>query len=600
MRLGCQSCAFVFVLACANVCGFSQTSRRLPSSNSVTQAKSSTIKDNEIVRSFIERAQGFSDLEVKVNTLVRLGSLLWQEKGQQDLARQLFLHLNDDLTTASSNQSELDRSRGTRPPIARLQQILLLFLARHDAKLARQLLIEQVRGGASDPQFPARSLDLAEALAKDGSTSDAQTFAEQAIGADFTKLNLISILALLHDLRLRDSSSADSLFLKVLGQLATQSHVTADDILLVGTYLFNSDAEANTGSMHNTPVMIGGLYFAAGISDERVGLSANIVRAYLVTALSLLNRELESANDEPKRRRYEAVARMLELKAEKFAPDLVDPFGAVARSFVGSAVDPYARSEQESGSKPLDYDVASKEIDNIPTSQARDERWLGLIATAYSQNDLEAASKMANRLDDLEQRTRLKELIEFRRANTFIEKGDPVQATAAESKVNSLELRIILELGLAGLELKAKASDAAWKRLQALLIDILGHEFEARGLYLLRVAALLEKVKPKIALQTLLDATKAFDASSAGVSEISRRDHLTKIQIGKKTAVFSVNSKAVSLGDFNKPLLEIFTESPEDTIAIISSMKNEKVLGPALVAIADQVAAKGSAQTATN
>lgn len=289
----CHKPLHLIALGLAYFCStWTITSAQSPGRTLLAQRRSRTkANDVQTVKDFVGRAQGFSDLNAKVNTLIRLGSLLWQVKGQEDFARKLFLQVYNDLTLAVATQSTLEKHDSVTQA-ADLRQIVLRTLARFDAKLAKDLLVEESHNGSG--RMGVRSLDIGATLLQNGSSSDARSFGEQAIDSDFSGLNLSLIVGFLHRLRMRDSAAADSLFLNVLSKLASQPHVSADDILLLGNYLFIRDADANQDLVRYTPVQIGGTYFAAGISADRSGLTAEIVRPYLTMSVMVLGRELVS------------------------------------------------------------------------------------------------------------------------------------------------------------------------------------------------------------------------------------------------------------------------------------------------------------------
>jgi hypothetical protein len=457
--------------------------------------------------------------------------------------------------------------------IVGLQQVVLRYLARHDPKLAKSWFEEQT-ADAGDARA-ARQLDFAVDLARDGSASSARSFAEQAVESNFSRLDLRMLLVLLHRLRLRDQAAADSLFVQALGKLVLQPRVSADDLLLIGNYLFINDADADPDNLRYTQIRIDNLYFPVGILGERTGLSRQVVGAYLQAALTILTRQLSGGNEVQFPKRYEAVARMLSLKAQKYAPEFVSAFSGLARDFSLSEVRDVPRPDKETAEKLIDYDNAYAELEKLQGTD-RDERCLQLAATAYSQNDLDTALKLANLLTAQAQKERVRDLIDFRRANNQLEKGLEASVPEIAAKLGSYELSMILHLGLAALELKNKRVAAALPRLQTLVTDIRANKPAARALYLLSAVRLLAETDPTLALQALNDAARAFNDSTMSVSELSRREHLTKIRIGKATGSFSVDTKAVQFGVLSEPLLALYRKSPQETVAVAMNIKNER------------------------
>lgn len=475
-----------------------------PSRNSasVERRRSKEIEEARFrtARLFVERARTFQDLPSKTDTLINIASMLWRHPGDEQYAREIFLNIHDELRRAASSQSQLADPTGRNTNL-RLQQRVARFVARHDPKLAQDWFEELISEDAAEVRA-RHQLDAALDLASDGETLEARRLAGKAVETNFASLEIGLLLNFLHRLRSHDQADADSLFIQALGKLTLQPQVTGEDLLLIGNYLFIADADVGSDSVRFTPIRVEDLYFPVGINGERTGVSHQLAKSYLVSALAILNRQLMGSELQFPRR-YAAVARMLLLKAQKFAPELAGSFTALAREFSVSRITDFPAPSSSSSAKVVDYEAVKSSLDKLQ-GVARDERCLGLAATAYLQGDLDTAFKLAELLSDVSQRDRLNELIRVRRAEQYLEKDDPTAAEQSLPKLSTEELVIILELGLANLDIKNDRLAAALPRLQSLAGRVQDHEIHGGALYLLSSAALLGAIDAAAGMQVLV------------------------------------------------------------------------------------------------
>jgi len=340
-------------------------------------------------------------------------------------------------------------------------------------------------------------------------------------------------------------------------------------------------------------VTVDAIYFPVGIAGERSALPKQLVTSYLETALAVLNRQLsDSSTQFPKR--YQAVARMLLEKAQKFAPELVSSFTALAHEFSVTTVSTFPALDSKTAEKLIDYDAVVPELEKLQGSR-RDDRCVALIATAYLQNDLDTASRLSQLITDKTQRTLVQQLIAFRRGSNSLEKEEGTSAEKFASEIQIPELAILLELGLANLELSNRQRSPALVRLQTLVQKLRDNDIPSRGIYLLNIAMLLSRIDANAALGVFDQAAKAFDGTPLGIGDLIKREHLTTIQLGTNKAFFSVNSKSIPFGNFEGSITTLFRRSQEHTLPTLLGMRNEKILGPALIAVSKELLSNSSA-----
>ena len=279
---------------------------------------------------------------------------------------------------------------------------------------------------------------------------------------------------------------------------------------------------------------------------------------------------------------------MLLEKAQKFTPELAASLTELAKEFSVSAVTDVPFPGAESGSRIIDYESVAPELEKLQ-GVARDERCLALIATAYLQNDIDTASKLALLLTDENGKALVEDLIAFRRGANLLEQNDKPGAEKIASQLKSPELIVLLRLGLANLDINSREQSSALVHLQSMLTLLRDNGIKSRGLYLLNAAALLVKIDSNVALQVFDQAAGAFDDSTAGIAELTRREHLSTIRLGKTTAVFSLNARSIPFRSVDDSIVTIFRHSHEQALPTVLRMKNERVLGPALVAVAKEL-----------
>jgi hypothetical protein len=282
---------------------------------------------------------------------------------------------------------------------------------------------------------------------------------------------------------------------------------------------------------------------------------------------------------------------MLLEKAQKFAPELVPAFTTLARDFGVSAISNAPFPSAESTVKAVNYEEVAPQLEKLQGTE-RDERALALIATAYLQNDLETASKLADWITNDKQRTLVVELILFRTGSNYVEKEDRSGAEKITSQLKTPELIVLLQLGLAQLEIKKGQPTSALRHLELAQKQLHDHEIVGEGMYLLNTAALFVKIDPNTALQVFDRAASALDGAPGGVAELTKRDHLSRIQAGKTSVFFALDSPGIPFGNFEDCIVALFKHSQGHVLPAILRLKNEKILGPTLAGVAKELLAK--------
>jgi hypothetical protein len=263
----------------------------------------------------------------------------------------------------------------------------------------------------------------------------------------------------------------------------------------------------------------------------------------------------------------------------------------MARKFSVSSVSTVPAFNDQASEKLIDYETSLPELENLGGPK-RDDRCIPLIATAYLQNDLDTASKLAQLIVDDVSRSRVHQLLAWRRGSNYLIQGDKENAEKIASEIDTLELVTLLQLGIANLEINTRQESAALVRLQSLVEKVRTGEISGRGLYLLSASSLISRINANASLEVLEHAVKELDNSKLSISELGKREHLTTIKLGTGLAFFSVNSKSIPFGNLEESIAVLIRQADERTMATLLRMRNEKILGPALIAVAKVLLAK--------
>ncbi|MBA3804372.1 MAG: hypothetical protein H0X14_01475, partial [Acidobacteria bacterium] len=533
---------------------------------------------------------------LKVRTLVQLADLLW-EKGDEAYAQQLFLNTQELLrgmkpSKAGDTPSGEDRDMSLTPDkYNRLQALLIQKLTRHDAALAERLMGEGSVALSINADIKIEeNVRLANELMRKGQYAEASRQAEQALGGRLSGLrNLTILLTLLNNLRKSDLKAADNLFLQTLVQLKRQPEVTANDVLIVGNYLFTGAgvAEHLRSQVFISPARVGDTHLQADISIDRPSLMPAVVRAYLNVATEVLGRPAVDAGDAKLKA---AAAQLLLPKARRFTPDLVPRLSILAAaSGVVPPADERVGTERvaDPRARNADLDSVLKEVDKLAEKDARHKYILERFRYFYLKRDFMAAMAVADKSSDADLHNRLADLVRFAQAASLIEQGrlDPVEQAA--SRLGSPSLRQLLGLSVARTYLKREDTVAAENAVNAVFNDARRGAASVQQLYpLLNAVEMLATVDASFAAGRLNDLVSAFNAVEAKGAASPPNRLLETVRYKDHSIIIPVSVPGINPGNFYLALRPLTLTDPRGTVLAVLEIKNESVLSEGMQALA--------------
>lgn len=553
------------------------------------------------VRALADRAMKFQDLKLKIRTLIGIGDILWGKGNDVEYARALFLKLFDLLrsTETPSSKKDIDNKNAggvekTLSPIEirYLHTLLVQSLARHDPAMAKSLSNDNKLATDGDLNLTySQNIGIAINLLKEGEAATAIDYAKEGLKGDLTGLSrLLEIITFLNRLRINDKQSADRLYLQVLSQIINEQKVDADDVLIIGNYLFTghnvlAGTQAST-QVFISPTRVGNIGLQADVAVDRPDISPVIIRAYLIAAINILDR---TKSDPDAQSRNFAAAYLLLPKAKSFAPDLVPRLSAIANNAGVAPQDPAnmtTKTLPDTSLDKLDLDTILRKADDIQGDRSRDEYCLRAVKIFYLRDDYNAARKITDKMQYLPVREKLLKLIDFRQAAKSLERGEVNIAEQVASKLAPGLQRVLLRLGVARVYAKNGDGVSAHAAITAAVKDAHSSLTGAQQAYSLLAAAEIVAQTDTVAGATILEeAVHSFNALDTKPLEQPQTGTVEIVKIGNQSVAFEINVAGVYLGDFHKALEPLAIADATRTEATVLELENEKVLSQGILAL---------------
>ena len=551
----------VVVLACSST-GICQTdkpapAKRLPAADAVKKDREF---DPFVPRHAAEKLFAIDNVQTKSIGLARLASLIW--KHDEDYARTLF----EKALAVTNPQSN--------PSDGRLRVIhrnVISVIAIRDAEWAKRLIDAQ----ASQDERGRNSANINTALALiESSPGQAVEFAQRALRDQLNPAFLDFLLTM----RKTDQARADQTFLQVLRFLGQQSQPDIKSLHLMGVYLFTAPHMIDSAGYAVTVV---DRILVPNITAQRPGVPPALVRTYLTTSSSLL---LRAATDTAQQQFIYALGRMLLLKAQSIAPDLVSQFEA-AMAAVSSTVPPTLVNE--SAFKYIDMKPRTPEESLANAEQKTDElereiAFLDIAASAWRKSDFKTVRAAAGMIKNTDASQALNLLADYGEAAALL-KRDPTNVAAAEKVAYKLPPgleRSMLMLSIAQTLVKSgkvaeaeEAIDASLKAAAA--VD----DFHRPCLSLVATGQLaqLRSLRAPTAVASTIKELNSFDAVNYAAVEWVR-----EVEVGPLKSIFLLDAFGLDL-DLNTALRAIFLSDLEIGFTRAQELKNEGLRSRALV-----------------
>ncbi|MFN2407672.1 MAG: hypothetical protein ABR594_16610 [Pyrinomonadaceae bacterium] len=551
-----------------------------PPQKLATESPANKRKEKETLRQIqglVERVFRFQKVTPKVHTLVAFADFLWPI--DQPYAQRLFLRALDVVDGDKANVSSIDRNRATTADLRRLRAFVITHLSKRDPALALKL---RERGGNPEPLDRFRS--AISALEQSGRAEQAIKLAEQ--GWDGALANsALTLVAFLQNLRRVEPAAADAFFMRTLDRLAGEASTNANDLLTLGTYIYNSPllAAASDPAVRDKDGVV--LYMDTGdalvvdITADRPNVSADTVRTYLRSAVNILTHPNRNVDDAP----LDAAAlRLLMVKAQSSIPELLPAITARLHR-LGGTLDSSLDSGRFARNSSPSLDEQITDAESL-SGDRRDEALFSIVFTLYQAANFTRARQLAEMISDLSGRQKVLDALDFAAAAKSVESGD---AATAEEIANALPVgvaRAILRVAIAAHYAKNKNEVRAMEWLTAAANDCRRLDNDRRKPYLmLGVATVLAQIDSGSALGVLKEAVSAFNSTQTRPAQ-----WFDSIQIGAVQREFSLNLKTVDK-DMQVCIDKLTQADADASMALLMTITDESVQGQSLVAFSRSI-----------
>ena len=511
------------------------------------------------VYSLSETILAFREPPIRALNLARLAVLLWHE--DEPFSRRLFQRALD-LSAPQLNVSD-DEARRLSTRRARIVSLI----AQRDSAWAQRL--------NRDATTSRDNFRVANDLLKDD-PGKAVEFADRSLSAGVDP----GMYSLLLELRAKDEAAANALFLRTIGQLASDPHFEPMVLLNLGVYIFTAPGLDPGFVMSVTKV---GNILVPNLTADRPGIPPSLIRSYLEVAGSLLARPLQKPAD---REAAYVAARVFAAKAQRFAPELADRFVGAMSALAGNIPPDYMQDSTYKYLARIERPLSEQleEIDKLPFELQRDARYMDLISNFYRKNDLRRAREMLLKISDLNLKDRLSRLISFAEIRELIEKGSDLEK--AEIAVNKLPMgieRSILWLAIAKANEKSGDQAHTQEALSAAMVSARKVEDARRPFLMLNAASQLARLSVELGKAALAEALKEFNKQKA--DDFAKVDWREQVDVAGAWRHFSVEISTIDYG-YEYNLRPFAQADPEGTLSSASALSDETQRGEALMAIA--------------
>jgi hypothetical protein len=553
----------------------------------------------EEVRAMQNRVLRFQDSELKIRTIILLADMLWGKGRDEPGARLLFLKADelirsvriskgDDLV--SKNEKDSDATSVSPIVLRNLKKLLVRKVSAYDPALFQSLSQEYGLGDGGSSDISSLDSSAVLALIRGGHVESGIKSLRGMIDDNPSgQLPLITFVNLLFELKAHSVQAADSLFIEATLKMNGQPNVAANDVLIIGNYLFASrflrgTALASARPFGISPIQLGDILIQADVAQVRPGISTTLARAYIGTATQILGR---GSNNPEEMKRRAAAAYLLLPHAQAFAPEFASQLSAIQRGprldFSVGPTNPLPLSE----SGKVDLKAVLESVDAIPTSKLRDQYILKTVRLLYLRSQLDAARSVAEKMGDVNGRNQLISVITFARAMQSLEGG---QIEIAQNSVNHLTTglqRFLLRLGLARLSLKDHDEPVAGSLLNEAIKDIRDHGDDLEQPYLILSAVdMLASFDLPLATDRLRDAIKAFNALEPPRKARAGASLLETITVGDSSASFPLQISLVKFKSLGATIKSLSSD-PQGVKAILFELKDERILSEGMLGLAN-------------
>lgn len=531
------------------------------------------------VQDFAQHLAVLRDVKVKAIALVRFADLLW--KDDEIYARTLFTKALDACSVETdSSATDSPEASNAAYRLKGVRRQVIAQIARRDAALAQRLLeAETTEDEIAFDQVSARAqrnVETALSLVKEN-PDKATDFARQSLRSGVSPY----MMSLLKELRLKDEAAANRLFIDTLTRLAADPIADANNLLMLGTYIFTSP---KVSSADHTAVAYVGIenVMVCDITADRPNIPRELILAFLNVAVQVISRP----TDDPKQQqlRY-VIGYQLRPKAAMYAPHLVQPIVSAMHALMPVIPPPLAREETYSSIKGIgikNTEENLRDIEKLKNESMRDEQYLSLVFTLWMQDDFAQARVVYNNVGDTKLRGQLADIVAFGEGVKMLKSGQVSAAAEAADKLPQGVARAALWLGIARARVKGGNEQLITEAIDAALAAARNVNDGRRPLLTLAAGELarLDVVRTKA---LLVEAVRQFNAQET--ESFANVKWEQSIEFGSVARSFPLKVKGVEYG-FNQVLATSAAIDFEGTAAAIMELKSEVPLAQALVSLA--------------
>lgn len=549
---------------------FSPTTPRADSANSPTNEASEQRTSALLhVRGLADRARSFHDAEAKVRTLIGLGDLLWPYDASY--ARDLF---------ASAHQVCIASDGEKLPPgkLLELRSEIIAALARRDAALAWRLA-DADAAPAADRAFADQR--AAANLLTANKVPEAVEFATRSLRIGVPRQMVSFLLRLRH----QSETAADELYQTTLSRLAAEPVVDGLSLMELGAYVFTSPFTNQELEERGAVIMQSvGNSVVINLSLARPGMSPDAARAYLATAADILSRR---PTDPQQQRLYYVTAYQLLPHAQRLAPALAPRLAVALQALTPDVPQALTQQSAYAALAPTEnytFGDTLRELDEIGEPVAHDQRAMLLATGLCFAGDFAKARVVAERVREQAARSKVLNLIGAADATKLLERGATDAAEEAAGKLAPSVERAVLWLTVARARSRAGERARASEALNALLRDARRLDDGRQPFLLLAAAGESARFDAAGALQIFNEAVKALNAGTGKPVKWTE-----VVEVGGRGFQFALRG----LDDANTiaAIRQLYAADPQGAEAVALTLRHERLLGPALRALAESMLA---------
>jgi hypothetical protein len=403
-----------------------------------------------MLQSLAIEARSYRDEPLRARVQARIADVIWTQDKEE--ARSLFRRAWD-VAHALDEASSTANSPGRRPtsgsvpiqPRIRLRREILQLVARRDAKLAEEFLVQMTNkdpaetklgAGLVSPAENAERLMLAGQLLAANNIERALQFADPAL--TYISERSISFLVELRD---KNSAAADQRFLSLLLNADRDASSDANTVSMLTSYVFTPSVYLSV-LRNGSP--FGNTYPARATPE----INPTLRRTFFEVTARILLRPLPQIDESTAGRAgtHFIASRLLPL-FQQFAPDLVGPISAQLTSMGAdvaqktSSTGDIALNRGLNGTNRPSFDDELKErLDRARNVDERDKAYAHAAISAADAADPQARD-FVDKIEDPETRKGVKTFVDYMLIRSLIRNK---KADEALSQVRKTDLPLTL------------------------------------------------------------------------------------------------------------------------------------------------------------